>query len=197
MYVPIVCPTFYSSRPGSYNKIQGSIGGLVAGKILCSRALVTRSSKWCLQQCGHTWSCHLSCCTWSAVWRNAVESFGTVAAPGEWSIVLLLHCSCTIATCLHALQALTVLPARTSCMTMVALTSSALETCAHALGTCVPSCIGSLARLFFYAWGPWPIRSRGTHDSVRVHLSWKVRSEAIGHIATLEPTSAGRWGPEP
>jgi hypothetical protein len=68
---------------------------------------------------------------------------------GEWSIVLALHYSCTVATCLHALQALTVLPAHTSCRLMMALMSDALKTCVRALRTCVPSYTGRPARLFF------------------------------------------------
>jgi hypothetical protein len=56
---------------------------------------------------------------------------------GEWSIVLVLHYSRTVATCLHILQAST------------ALMSAALLTCARALEICVPSCIGRSARLFF------------------------------------------------
>jgi hypothetical protein len=30
----------------------------------------------------------------SVVWRHAIESLGTIVVPGEWSIVLALHCSC-------------------------------------------------------------------------------------------------------
>jgi hypothetical protein len=69
-------------------------------------------------------------CTRSAAWRHAVGSPGTIAA------------------CLHILQALTVLPTRTSCRPMMALTSGALETCVRALGTYEPSCTGRPARLF-------------------------------------------------
>jgi hypothetical protein len=56
---------------------------------------------------------------------------------------------CTAAACLHVLQALNVLPARTSCRPMMALSLGALETWTRALGTCKPSCIGKSARLFF------------------------------------------------
>jgi hypothetical protein len=55
----------------------------------------------------------------------------------------------TIAVCLYVLQALTVQPARTSCRPMMALTSGALKIGARALGTCVLSCAGRSARLFF------------------------------------------------
>jgi hypothetical protein len=75
--------------------------------------------------------------------------FGTVAVAGEWSIVLAMHYSRTVVVCLYALQALTVLPVRTYCSSMMALMSGALETCARALGTCIPSCTGRHARLFF------------------------------------------------
>jgi hypothetical protein len=58
------------------------------------------------------WAClflsHVSC-TRSAVWRRAVELLGTLTVPGEWSIVLALHYSRTVAACLHALYALTAL----------------------------------------------------------------------------------------
>jgi hypothetical protein len=67
----------------------------------------------------------------------------------EWSIVLALHYSRTVAVCLHALQALTALSARMSCMSMMALISGAFETCTRVLEKCVPSCTGRPARLFF------------------------------------------------
>jgi hypothetical protein len=91
----------------------------------------------------------MPCYTLSIVWRRAVELLGTVVMPDEWSTVLVLHCSPTIAACLYALQALIVLPARTSCRRMMALMLNTLETFACALGTCVPNCTGRLARLFF------------------------------------------------
>jgi hypothetical protein len=102
----------------------------------------------------------------------------TVAVPAKWSIVLPLHYSHTIATYLHTMQALTVLPVRTSCRRIMALMSDALEMCAHALGTCVPSFTGRTARLFFMleAYGPQGV---------------------VGHVATAELTSAGRRGSEP
>jgi hypothetical protein len=59
--------------------------------------------------------------------HRAVESLGTVAVPGEWFIVLALPCSHTVAACPHVLQALTTLPACTSCRLMMTLTSGALE----------------------------------------------------------------------
>jgi hypothetical protein len=65
--------------------------------------------------------------TQSAVWRHAVASPGTVVVLGEWSTVLALHCSRTIAACAHVLQTLTVLPAHTSCRHMMALMSGALK----------------------------------------------------------------------
>jgi hypothetical protein len=85
----------------------------------------------------------------SAVWHRVVESLGTVAVPGEWSIVLALHCSRTIPACLYALHAFTVLPDHTSYRPMMTLMSGALKTCARALGTCVPSCTGRPTRIFF------------------------------------------------
>jgi hypothetical protein len=170
--------TFYNSRPDSYNETQDPTCGPGAGKILCSRALMTRSSQWRLQQCGHVWSYRLPCCTWSAVWCRAVESLGTVAVPDEWSIVLTSHCSCTVDAYMHALQVLTTLPVRTSYRRMMVLTWGVLETCTRVLGICVPSCTGRSARLFimFETHGPQGV---------------------LGHVVALEPTLAGRWGTEP
>jgi hypothetical protein len=87
-----------------------------------------------------------------------------------WSIVLALYCSC-MSACLagidyatypHVLQAL----------------SGTLEICARALGTCVPSCTGKIARLFFM------LESRGPQGTA-------------GYVTALEPTSAGRRGLDP
>jgi hypothetical protein len=41
------------------------------------------------------------------------------------------------------------------------------------------------------------IQSHGTHGNIRAHLNREARSEAIGHVAASEPTSARRQGPEP
>jgi hypothetical protein len=41
------------------------------------------------------------------------------------------------------------------------------------------------------------VRSHGTRDSIGVHLSQQARSRARGHMAPLEPTSAGRRRLEP
>jgi hypothetical protein len=112
-------------------------------------------------------------CTQSVVWRCAVESLATVAVAAEWSIVLALHYSHTIATCLHIMQALTALPARTSCRRIMALMSGALEMCARALGTCMSSFTGRTVRLFFM------LEARGPQG-------------VVGHVATSELTSAGR-----
>jgi hypothetical protein len=53
---------------------------------------------------------------------------GNVAVTGLWSTVLVLHCSRTVAGCLHILQARSALPARPSCGLMMTLTSGVLET---------------------------------------------------------------------
>jgi hypothetical protein len=97
---------------------------------------------------------------------------------GEWSIVLALHCSCNVIACPHALQALTTLSVRTSCMHMMALTSDALETCVRALEIYVPSYIGRSASLFFM------LESRGPQ-------------RAVGHMAVSEPALVRMRGPEP
>jgi hypothetical protein len=112
------------------------------------------------------------------VWCRAVELLGTVAVPAKRSIVPALHCSRTVVVCLHALQALTVLPIHSSCSPMMALTSGAIETCVRALETCVPSCTGRPTRLFFM------LEARGPQG-------------AMGHVAAPEPTSAERRGMEP
>jgi hypothetical protein len=149
------------------------------------------------------------------VWSHAIESLGTIAVPGKWSVVLALHCSRTIATCLHALQALSALPAHVSCRPMMALMLGALKTCVRALGTCVPSCIGRPARLFFIIKDCCPqgamgdvqcrsppqsgaeVRSHRTSGSAEAHLSREAGSGVIGHVAAPEPTLAERRGPEP
>jgi hypothetical protein len=133
----VVRPAFYSSMSDSYTVTQGPTGGPRLVGSLYSRTLMAMSSKCCLQRCGHAWSCHLPRCTRSAAWRRAVESLGTVAVPGKWSTVLMLHYSRTIDACLHILQAWSVLPAHTSCSLMMALTSGVSEMCTCALGTCV------------------------------------------------------------
>jgi hypothetical protein len=97
---------------------------------------------------------------------------------------------------------------------MMALMSGALEMCAPALGTCVPSCIRKPARFFFMREacghkGPrdmWPRRSppqpggevwsRVTCGSAKAHLSREVRSGAKGHVAVPEPISTRRRGLE-
>jgi hypothetical protein len=84
-----------------------------------------------------------------------------------------MHYSRIVAACLHALKALTALPARTSCRPIIALMSGALEMCVRALGTCVPHCTGRLARLFFM------LEARGPQG-------------ATGHVAASEPISAKR-----
>jgi hypothetical protein len=91
----------------------------------------------------------LPCRTRSVLWCHTIGSLGTVPVPCEWSIVVALHYSCIVAACLHALQALTALPARTSCSPMMTLTSGVLKTCARALGTCGVSYTGRPARLLF------------------------------------------------
>jgi hypothetical protein len=105
----------------------------------------------------HAWFYHLSCCTRSAVWHHAIESVGTVVVSGEWSIVISLYCSHIVAASLHALQTLTVLPACTSCKSMMALMSGALETCVCTLRTCVPS---SQAGLLGFSLCLWPTTHR-------------------------------------
>jgi hypothetical protein len=90
---PVVRPAFYSSMPGSCTVTQGSTCGPRVVGSLYSKALMARSSKWYLQQCGHAWSCCLPHCTQPAVWCRVVESLGTVVVPNEWSAVLALHCS--------------------------------------------------------------------------------------------------------
>jgi hypothetical protein len=87
--------------------------------------------------------------TRSAAWHRTVRLPCTVVVPGEWLIVLELHCRCIVATCPHVLQGLTAVPARVSCKPMMALTSNALETCARALGSSEPCCTCKSARLFF------------------------------------------------
>jgi hypothetical protein len=91
----------------------------------------------------------LPCHARSAAWHHAVRLPYIVVVPDEWSAVLTLHCSCAIAACPHVLQALTVVPVRTSYKPMMALMSAALKMCMHALGIEEPCYIGKPTRPFF------------------------------------------------
>jgi hypothetical protein len=135
----------------------------------------------------------------------------TVAVSGMWSTVLVLYCNCTIATCPHVLQILTVLPARTSYRLMMALISGALETFVHALGTYETSCTVRPARLFFM------LEAHGTQRTIErvaaqsptrreagfgatTHVALRSppsRSGAMVHVAAPEPFSSGWRVPEP
>jgi hypothetical protein len=95
------------------------------------------------------------------VWYRAVESFVTVVVPGEWSIVLAFHYSCTIATCLHALHALTALSAHMSCRPMMAQVLGVSVTCVHALETRESSRIGRPSKPFFILEVCGPQRAAG------------------------------------
>jgi hypothetical protein len=97
----------------------------------------------------HAWSYCLPHCTQLATWHSAVESLDTVAVLGEWSTVLALHCSHTVATCLYVLQTWSVMLARKSCTLRMALMLGVSKMCVHALGTYVSSCTGRPVRLFF------------------------------------------------
>jgi hypothetical protein len=153
----------------------------------------------------------LPCNTRSAVWHHAIGSPYIVAVPCEWSTGLALHSSCTIAACPHILQALTAVPVYTSCRSMLALTSGGLETCARVLGIGEHCCTSRPARLFFMLEAHDPQRPAGcvvarspphrkAGSSAAGHAAlWSPpsRSEAMVHVATPEPTLAGRWVPEP
>jgi hypothetical protein len=88
-------------------------------------------------------------CARSAAWRRAVLSHVTIVVPGEWSIGLTLHYSCTVATYPHFLKALTTLPAHTSYRPVMVMTSGIFETCTRELETRGPSRTGRPARVFF------------------------------------------------
>jgi hypothetical protein len=144
------------------------------------------------------------------MWRYTVKSLGTVAVPGEWSIMLALYCSDTVAACLHALQALTAMPARTSCRPCQASWKLARVRWEHACLAAQAGLLGfslclrlvdhretrdmwqrrSLPQLGGDVW------SHRTCSNTGAQLSREVRSGAIGHVAALEPNSAGRRGPE-
>jgi hypothetical protein len=149
MLAPIVCSAFYSSRSGSYIVTKGLtcapgwLDPYIVGHYQLEVANVVFNGV------GMSGLVVLPRHTQSAVWHRAVGSRNTVEVPGECSTVLVLHCSHNVAACPHVLQALTTLHAHTSCRTMMALTSGALEICARALGTCEPSCTGRPTRCFF------------------------------------------------
>jgi hypothetical protein len=82
-------------------------------------------------------------------------------------------------------------------MHMMALTSGALETCARALGTYVPSYRGRSARLFFMLEARDP---QGVTGHVVAHGALPSReagSRAVGHVAAVEPSLVGRQGSKP
>jgi hypothetical protein len=137
----------------------------------------------------------LPCCTQSTAWHRVIGSPSTVAVPYEWSTGPTVHYSHIVPASPHVLHALNMQPTRTSCMPIMALTSGALETCVCALETHEPSCIGRPSSFYIYL--RRPIRNRGTRGSTGTLPDREAGSEAIGHAAMLEPTSAGRWGPEP
>jgi hypothetical protein len=122
----------------------------------------------------------------SVAWHCAVGSSGTIAVPDEWSTRPVLHCSCTVATSPHVLQALTVLSDRTSCRLMMALTSGVLETCTCVLGTRGPSRTGRPTRLFFM------FVTHGTHGTARRMAAqsppcMEAGTRAVGHAALQSP----------
>jgi hypothetical protein len=93
------------------------------------------------------------------------------------------------------------LPARTSCRTMMALMSGALKTCSHSLGTVELCCIGRPAWLLFVHVARGPQRTVGrvtTRSAPRreagsgvvghaAHQSPLSRSGATAHMAASEP----------
>jgi hypothetical protein len=98
---------------------------------------------------------------------------------------------CTVAACPHVLQALNVMPVCTSCRSMTALTSGALETCTHTLGTCKPSYTGMSARLFFMLEVHSPQRAIG-RVAAQSPPHREAGSRAAGHAAHRSPPSGSR-----
>jgi hypothetical protein len=152
----------------------------------------------------------LSCHPRLAAWHRAIRSPYTIAMAGEWSAVLALHYSCIVATCLHVLQASSVVPARTSCKAMMALTLGALETYVRTLGIGEPCCTSRPTSLFFMleAHSPQgtvghvetqspPRREAGSGATGHVvHQSPPSESGATVHVVAPEPFSSGRRVPE-
>jgi hypothetical protein len=127
-------------------------------------------------------------CAQSTAWHCAVRSHDTIVVLGEWSTRPALHYSCTVASCLHVLQALTTLPACTSCRRRMALTSGVLETYVRALGTCGPSCTVRPASLFFMLVTHSPQETIG-HVAARSPPGREAGSGATGHVAHRSPPS--------
>jgi hypothetical protein len=109
----------------------------------------------------------------------------------------LQRCRCTIAACPHILQVLTVPLAHTSCRPKMALTPTTLGTCAHALGTGEPGCVGRSDSLFFYL--------RTTAHREPLDMRWlhrsppgrEVGSGTAGHVMMMEPSLSRRRDLEP
>jgi hypothetical protein len=78
---------FYTSRPDNYNETQCPTGGLGLGKTLCSRTLMARSSKRCLQRygCHRVLSSRLTTSHACTVWHRVVGPPGTIAIHREWA----------------------------------------------------------------------------------------------------------------
>jgi hypothetical protein len=98
-----------------------------------------------------------------------------------------------------------------NCSDMSARLASASVTHDRALDTCEPSCVPGVARSFFIPVVHSPLGAVGyvatlEHSSRggEAGATWQRRSSplreaepgAMGHVATSEPTSAGRRGPE-
>jgi hypothetical protein len=96
-------------------------------------------------------------------------------------------------------------------ITTVRMSCRRLGNTHRALDTSEPSCVPGAARSFFIpvvhnplgAVGTWQHRSSplgearpGPRGSAGAHLGREARSEAEEHVATPEPTSTGRRGPE-
>jgi hypothetical protein len=96
----------------NYTVAQSPTSGPRAVGSLHNSAILTKSSKWCLNGWILVWSCHsaMSCpCT---TWRRVVGSLSTVALLREWStgqrctVVALqppAHTCCRYLMCLHVL----------------------------------------------------------------------------------------------
>jgi hypothetical protein len=130
---------------------------------------------------------------------NDMGTSNLVVLPDEWSVVLVLHYSHTVAAYPHVLQVVAVVPAHTSGSPIMALASGALETCTPALGTGEPCCTGRSARLFSYLrpvthkelQDAWLLRALPT-ERLDLEPRYAWRAGATLHVTASEPTSAGR-----
>jgi hypothetical protein len=117
LVAPIIRQIFYSSRLGSYTLTQGTTSGPRVDEILYHIWGLKCLGSLMLMQAAHGAPHPVSLTTWCAV-CSVAPSYQIVPSANRahersaaWHYTIAQHCS----TCLHSLQAMMTLPARTTC----------------------------------------------------------------------------------